>query len=329
MELACRLLRNEVNSLWHAGLLTKAQLQAVLHDLGLLENKPAAFFSSSPGRPQSAVSPHTIRHAQQQARVVDRLWSCLHTSHSTDSTAANSNSYAAPTSGQTSHHPISATVPEAEADALLMEGLDVWEQLVGYSFSTPSSESSSASPPAASRQAHSDLSNAVHTRVDDAFRTAHCMQIHAAAGKHDSDKMTGVLLQQLLFFVQLVQQCSSAVAIQVVSQPMHTSAQHDAAELDRLARVCSRNKQNNMAYVSIGKSKMYRRPLRAISMNTPDQREGTKVVRQATHSPGQQTMHAGTRRWRPSGIFRIIHRQVYTIQHDPIRGHGYFMTSVQ
>ena len=288
----------------HAGLLTKSQLQAVLHDLGLLENKPAAFSSTSPARPAS-VSPHTARHAQQQARVVDRLWSCLHTSqpanHATSS--AVDSTLAANSSVAVSNHPTQDSPHDGRPDALLMEGLDVWEQLIGAAISgaDPSpSEGSQYVPP---KQHHVQHSTAAHTRVDEAFRTAHSMQSHAAASKQHCSRMAGVSLQQLMYFVQLVQQCSSAVTIQLLAQPVQGLAQQHADELNRLACICSRNKQTNMAYTGIGKPKMCRQPLAVISTHEV---RALHSARQGMQSPTQKAVHAEVRHWRPSGTLALL-----------------------
>ena len=288
----------------HAGLLTKSQLQAVLHDLGLLENKPAAFSSTSPARP-AIVSPHTARHAQQQARVVDRLWSCLHTSQPANHATSSAVDSPLVTSSlvEVSNHPTQDSLHDGRPDALLMEGLDVWEQLIGAASSDADAGLSEGSQYVLQKQHHVQHSTASHTRVDEAFRTAHSMQSHAAASKQHSGRMAGISLQQLMHFVQLVQQCSSAVGIQLLAQPVQGLAHQHADELNRLACICSRNKQTNMAYTGIGKPKMCRQPLAVVSSHDI---RALHSARQGMHSPTQKAVHAEVRHWRPSGTLALL-----------------------
>lgn len=231
---------------------------------------------------------------------MDRLWTCLHAAQPAG-VSVNPESDASPLQNapaDTQAHRTEAASHDADTDALLKEGLDVWEQLIGYSpLDLKDGRTSVPLDPQASQ-----LSTAAHMRVDEAFRAAHSMQSHAAASKQRTTKMTGISMQQLLYFVQLVQQCSSIVAIQLLTDPVQSLAQHQAEELDRLARICNRNKQTNMAYTGIGKTRMHRQPLAVISSNTPDKVTVAHAARQTMRSPVQQGVVSGTKHWRPSGV---------------------------
>ena len=114
---------------------------------------------------------------------------------------------------------------------------------------------------------------------------------------------TGVNLQQLLHFVQLVQQCSSSTALQLSPLPLgNFTMQHNEDELNRLARICSRNKQANMAYAGIGKSRAVRHTLNAT--DTSAHKPGSSV-QDASQPRRGSLLHSAkgrVRDWRPAGV---------------------------
>ena len=205
-----------------------------------------------------------------------------------------------------------APAADPDLDPLLREGLDIWGQLTGSPCSNSDcslQDSITGNLPATQQtatQAPAAVITAASDRVDEAFRAAHSMQHHAAPRDQHTHRLsgptTGVSLQQLLSFVQLVQQSSSSAALQLAPLPLGDfTMQHQQDELNRLARICSRNKQANMAYAAIGKPKAYRQPLIAVHANAQGQVQAAPGATQPSFRPMLQPAHAGVRNWRPAG----------------------------
>lgn len=256
-----------------AGVLTKAQLQATLLCLGMLASKPPAF--SSTVRSTTAMHPSTspARHARQECTIVDRLWQVFtNTVHQSDSIAAmrRTKALALPASriAGVSQHAGSddATADKADSsDSLLSESLHLWQQLTGEADLSPgSAHADLTQPPKTPLQVSAGSPSHVvpltmHT--GESINSTANQQIlspqqHKEARKSDAH---GVRLQQLLSFVQLVQQHSSGTGLAetLATASLQTSmSSQQAAELDKIACICSQHKQANMAYKGIGNSRV-------------------------------------------------------------------------
>ena len=244
---------------------------------------------------------------------MDRVWACLLCSQAATSTAPEArdveveSSFASEEGSRRSEVTAAEAGADADADALLSEGFDIWEQLIGGSCSTSSSALAENAIPSPSAPQSTPLrSTDAALRVDEAFRAAHSMQHHATGNTLSPHRIsgttTGVILQQLLHFVQLVQQCSSSTALQLSPLPLGNFAmQHHEDELNRLARICSRNKQANMAYAGIGKPRAHKQTLIAVDANAHSLVRNVEHATQPRLGPLLQPAKAGVRDWRPAG----------------------------
>ena len=148
---------------------------------------------------------------------------------------------------------------EAESiDSLLSQGFDLWQQLTGGMDADDAQDSQLIDleqpevfpVPMADSSSPTCVSHAKSRPVPQPVRVQ-------TSGMH------GVSLQQLLSFVQLVQQQSTVISPAGESLPaMGGSSQQQLEELNRLARMCSLNKHANMTYIGIGNRKLHQQPTR-------------------------------------------------------------------
>ncbi len=289
----------------HAGLLTKAQLKATLHSLGLLHSRPAGFSSTV----QRTAAPYALppSHAHCQSRIIDSLWHTLTCSSlpAGDKTAANHR----PTAGADSR-PRAATLQQqgfsnaateieiGSFDSLLNQSLDVWQQLTGEAENeTLPTQAFDFAQPAALFVAKAQKVN-----VEGANRVAAPQLWHPPQVKRAG--MHGVNLQQLMSFVQLVQQQRKKdTSTAVVAHALGAGSEQPSAELGRLARMCSQNKQANMAYIGIGNQKLYQQSMGHLGA-APDHAAGTQLIMARCQGDAiavQQETSAGQGRWQPRG----------------------------
>ena len=253
--------------LCNTGLLTRAQLQAALHSLGLLASKPPAF-SSSMHRPTAAhPSIPCARHSHQEGSTVDSLWQLL-TGRQSNCTSATPYTKASTFSSHKKESSCWRLQPEQAAgnkadscDSLLSEGLDLWQQLMGdvdvsleaahavYSPAPTVPLPANAAKPSLPSPLPVCTAESMCSTTDQPAQP----KVHLQLKEVPRSSMHGVSLQQLLSFVQLVQQHSSgSQTVQPAPVLQATLTQRQNAALDRMARMCSQNKQANMAYVGIG-----------------------------------------------------------------------------
>lgn len=302
--------------MFNAGLLTRSQLQAALHSLGLLANRPPTFSSSM--RRAAAVHPSTpsAQHSRQAGSIVDGLWhlltgtqsKCMSASHRTKALPLRSGRV----SSSSQHlQPEQAAADEAEScDVLLSQGINLWQQLIG--------EASFSHEPAHAAQTHAPTTpvpvNAAKPAPDVtlSFSPAesmcsttnrplqHTLQVKAGAKAH----MHGVSLQQLLAFVQLVQQQNSGIPAANAAADLQVAlTDRQNAVLDKIAQTCSQNKQANMAYVGIGKSRVQQQ-----SLQQPRAVHDRASASLAHHGQKQQEQQpALTHKWQPGGALFHFH----------------------
>ncbi len=234
-------------------------------------------FASSSLRP--GAKPNTAvpsRQAHRQVRLVNSLWNLL-TASPTDARRkvaathkrfvdANATLHQMPAdachnAASTQQRPRGTAKLENEAesvDSLLSQGFDLWQQLKGGKDADDAQDSQfgDLERPAVVPVPMADSSSS--TRVSHAKRHPWHQPVQVQrSGMH------GVSLQQLLSFVQLVQQQSTVISSAGAALPaMGGSSQQQLAELNRLARMCSLNKQANMTYIGIGNRKLHQQPIR-------------------------------------------------------------------
>lgn len=201
--------------------------------------------------------------------------------------------------------PDQAVANEAEScDTLLSQGIDLWQQLIGKAnFShTPAhaadSQASSMPLPVNAAEPTPDVPLSI-SPAQSMFSATDQPSHQKLQVKADAkSNMHGVSLQQLLAFVQLMQQHSSG------SQTVHPAVnlqtgrtERQNADLDKLARVCSQNKQANMAYMGIGNSRVQQQSLRQWR-SVHDRASGVS----AHHAGKQQKQQpALIHKWQPRG----------------------------
>ncbi len=148
---------------------------------------------------------------------------------------------------------------EAESvDNLLSQGFELWQQLTGGMDADDAQDSQlvDLEQPAAFSVPMADSSSPTH--VSHAKR--HFLRQPVRVQKSG---VHGVSLQQLLSFVQLVQQQSTVISPAGGSLPaMGGLSQQQLAELNRLARMCSLNKHANMTYIGIGNRQVHQQATR-------------------------------------------------------------------
>ncbi len=212
------------------------------------------------------------RQAHRQVRLVDSLWHLL-TASPTDARRkvaaahrqfvnANATLHQMPAdayhhAANTQQRPRGTAKLENEAesvDSLLSQGFDLWQQLTGGMDADDAQDSQLVDLEQPDPMADSSGS----TRVSHA--KSHPLRQPVRVQKSG---MHGVSLQQLLSFVQLVQQQSTVISPAGGPLPaMGGLSQQQLAELNRLARMCSLNKQANMTYIGIGNRKVHQQPIR-------------------------------------------------------------------
>lgn len=252
----------------NAGLLTRAQLRAALHSLGLLASKPPAFSSSVRRTAAAAPSTPSAHHSQREGSVVDSLWQLLAGSQSECKSATHGTKVSpSPSSGKAPGlkylQPDEAAANQADScDTLLCESMELWHQLIGQeprsieaaravNTQTPTNPSAiSAAKPG------QDFPLSVETAKSLCSTSDQPAQQKVRAKKGTKSAMHGVSLQQLLAFVLHVQQHSSRGQSAASLQAALTDRQN--TELNKIARMCSHNKLANMTYVGIGNSRVQR-----------------------------------------------------------------------
>lgn len=287
-----------------AGLLTRAQLQAALHSLGLLASKPPAFSSSGHRTTAAPPSIPSAQHARQERGIVDSLWQLL-TQTQPKCTSATHRTGRSPSpvtkkvAGSQHLQPHQAAANQADScDTLLCEGLDLWQQLIGEEPSsigaahTMHSQTPSGSGSAATPGLNSSL-HAAESMCSTSDQPAARKQPLQHKGAIKSN-MHGVSLQQLLAFVQHVQQHSRGSQAEPTAAFLQAAlTDRRSAELDRITRVCSQNKLANMAYVGISNRKMQRQsPLQLKA--ACDKTSGTSACHAKPHSKRPNN-------WQPRG----------------------------
>ena len=294
-----------------AGLLTKAQLQATLHGLGMLASRPPVFSSTVHRREAAHSSTTPVCHSRRECSIVERLWQIFtSTVKQSDSTAAltcTNSSLPASRNAAAGQHAGSdeATADKADSsDSLLSESLDLWLQLTGEAdLSLESVHAGFTRSPKALLPVHADS-----LRLSVAPLTVQTGEsINSTADQHKvapqqpkearRSSARGVTLQQLLSFVQLVQQHSSGTgSVQAAASLQSGLSSQQVAELDKIARICCQNKQANMAYVRIGNTKPQQqlRGQHATALKGP---VGTNKS-EASASDRQGVL---TSRWQPQG----------------------------
>ena len=174
-------------------------------------------------------------------------------------------------------------------DSLLSEGFDLWQQLTATAANSLEPSYAKHSPPdnAASPSFESALPSC------GAPHRASIVSNQAMQQKQSKEVRTsnvsGVSLPSLLSFVQLIQQHSSGACAAPAAQRSTVDSQH-SAELYNIARICSQNKQANMAYMGIGNMKVHQQPQRQVA---------AAACVPAEHALNQQQDAIHSSRWRP------------------------------
>lgn len=235
-----------------------------------------------------------LRQAHRHNQVVDRLWQILTAASSqfgTDRlgvTLAPASSLRPQIAAEGGHETPSvlhqhSILPQQQLsntegesfDSLLSQGLDLWQQLTGDVDSVhgePPCHMGECDHPAATHAAKVDSSSltcAVHPKPTQLWQPA----------RVKSSGMHGVTLQQLLSFVQLVQQQNSS-SVPAAEAVLLTGAitQQQQAELGRLAHTCSQNRLTNLTYSGIGNRKLHQQLLARPSSPGPRHAPGTHAV---------------------------------------------------
>lgn len=285
--------------LCNAGLLTRAQLQAALHSLGLLASKPPAFSSSSVCRMTAALpSTPSAHHSRQEGTIVDSLWQLLTQTQSKCMSRSPSPVFKK-VAGSLHVQPNQAAANQADSyDTLLCEGLDLWQQLIGEEPSSIGAAHTVHSQTPTGSTATPGLSSSLHVRAAESMCSTsdqpaqHKQPVQRREGSKSA--MHGVSLHQLLAFVQHVQQHSRGSQAEETAGLLQAAlTDRQGAELDRITRVCSQNKLANMAYVGIGNRRMQRQsPLQLIAAR--DRTSGTSACH--AKAPSQRPNN-----WQPRG----------------------------
>ena len=268
-----------------------------------------------------------VRHAHCHSQVVDRLWQILTAASSQVSTdklgvtsapASSCRPQTAPEAGHETppvlhqqillphQQAVSSTEADNEAesfDSLLSQGLDLWQQLTGeMDFVHGESpccmgKSDQLVVVPAAKVDSSSLTTASHSKPTQLWQPAQLKR----SGIH------GVTLQQLLSFVQLVQQQSSSNAPAAESVLLTGAAtQQQQAELSRLARTCSQNRLTNLTYSGIGNRKLQQQPLVQSRLPGTDHAPGMHAVTadgsQRPVALAVQLSDADRSGWQPRGV---------------------------
>lgn len=287
-----------------AGLLTRAQLKAALHSLGLLASKPPVFSSSVCRTAAALPSTPSAYHSRQEGSIVDTLWQmltqtqlrCMNRSPSPETEKV---------AGSQHVQPHQAAANEADScDTLLCEGLDLWQQLTGEepsSLGAPHTHTHSRTPTGSA--AIPGLGSPLHVHGAESM----CSTSNQPAAQKQplqrkegiKSTMHGVSLQQLLAYVQHVQQHSrGSQAEQTAALLQAALTDSRSAELDRITRMCSQNKLANMAYVGIGNRRMQRQsPLQLKA--ACDKTSGTSACH--AKAPSQRPHN-----WQPRGVLPTL-----------------------
>ncbi len=216
------------------------------------------------------------RQAHRQVRLVDTLWSLLTASPTdarrkvtaTDRQFINAKATLHQMPADAYHHAANTQQQlrgtamlenEAESiDSLLSQGFDLWQQLTGGMDADDAQDSQlvDLEQPEVFPVPMADSSSLTHVSHANAQPFRQPVRVQKSG-------MHGVSLQQLLSFAQLVQQQSTVISPGGESLPaMGGLSQQQLAELNRLARMCSLNKQANMTYIGIGNRKLHQQPTR-------------------------------------------------------------------
>lgn len=190
-------------------------------------------------------------------------------------------------------------------DTLLSQSIDVWQQLIGGSGSLAPVHVHDPCQPDAAVAAGVDISSSVL-----ATSTKRPASV-------DKSVMHGISLPKLLSFVQLVHQQSSCLSTtKMPSAPaLGAVSQQQQTELSRLARICSQNKQANMAYVGIGRSKL---PQQAVGRSpaAPKQASGLQLVTAEPKGDAaavQMQSLAAADSWQPRGMALEFPHKIFVL----------------
>ena len=288
--------------LCNAGLLTRAQLQAALHSLGLLASKPPAFSSSRCRTTAALPSTPSAHHSRQEGGVVDSLWQLL-TQTQPKCTNRSPSPVTEKVAGSQHVQPHQAAANEADScDTLLCEGLDLWQQLIGAEPSSIGTAHAVHSQTPTGNAATPGLGSPLHLHAESMCSTSdqpaqHKQPVQLKEGKKST--MHGVSLQQLLAFVQHVQQHSrGSQAEQTAALLQAALTDRQRAELDRITRVCSHNRLANMAYVGIGNRRMQQQS--PLQLKAPcDKTSSTSACH--ARAPSQRPHN-----WQPGGMLPTL-----------------------
>ena len=302
--------RQELNGtseamLCNAGFLTRAQLQAALHSLGLLASKPPAFSSSMHRTAAALPSTPSVCHSRQEGDIVNSLWQLL-TGTQSNRTKVSPSPPSKKSAGLTCLQLDEAAANQADScDTLLCESIDQWQQLIGEKpLSIEVAHAMNSQTPA-----HASASNATKHGSGSPLPVPSAESMYLTSDQPAQQKlpsqlkegiksaMHGISLQQLLAFVQHVQQHSCDI------QPVPTAAFLQAAltdcqnaELDKIARKCSQNKLANMTYVGIGNKRVQQHlPLQLKSAH------GRVSGSSACHPKAHSQHSYLTKKWQPQG----------------------------
>ena len=209
-------------------------------------------------------------------------------------------------------HPVAVIEHDNSADSfdtLLSQSIDVWQQLIGGSGSLAPVHVHDSCQPDAAVAAGVDISSSV-------LATSTKDPMLGRPAPVDKSVMHGISLPKLLSFVQLVHQQSSCLSTTVPSAPaLGAVSQQQQTELSRLARICSQNKQANMAYVGIGRSKL---PQQAVGRSpaAPKQASGLQLVTAEPKGDAaavQMQSIAATDNWQPQGVALKFPHKIFAL----------------
>lgn len=262
-----------------------------------------------------------LRHAHRHSQVVDRVWQILTAASSqvgsdrlgiTSAPASSLRPQIAAEAGYETpsvlhQHTIlpqqQLSSTECESfDSLLSQGLDLWQQLTGDvdSVHDNSPEHKGGCDHAAETHAakvdSSSLTCASHPKLTQLWQPA----------RVKSSGMHGVTLQQLLSFVQLVQQQnSSSIPAAEAVLVAGAATQQQQAELSKLAHTCSQNRLTNLTYSGIGNRKLHQQPLVRPRPPGPGLAPGTHAVTAGPPQPVAVAVplsNADRIGWHPRGV---------------------------
>lgn len=262
------------------------------------------------------LSTASARHLREEGNFVNSLWQllagtqsqCNSATHRTKVSPSPSSNKAA---GLKCLQPDAAAANQAEScDTLLCESIDLWRQLIGEEpLSIEAAHAVNSQTPAnhsaiSAAKPDPDFPLPVHT-ADSMCSTSDqpaSQKLPLQLKEGIKSTMHGVSLQQLLAFVQHVQQHSGGgQAVQTAAFLQAALTDRQNAQLDRIARICSQNKLANMAYVGIGNRKFQSQSI--LQLKAAD---GRTLGRSAGHAEAHSQHPDTTKKWQPRGGERCL-----------------------